>query len=39
VERVDSRYDKRHLKRAIDRVVVTPLANLATSQVRLRQLW
>jgi len=36
VEGVDCRYGARHLKRAIERFVVTPLANLAaTKQVRL----
>ena len=36
VEGMDSRYGARHLKRAIERFVVTPLANLAaTRQVRL----
>ena len=37
-EGVDSRYGARHLKRAIERFVVTPLANLAaTRQVRVGQ--
>jgi ATP-dependent Clp protease ATP-binding subunit ClpB len=38
VEGMDCRYGARHLKRAIERFVVTPLANLAaTRQVRLGQ--
>src|SRR4029453_2658567 len=38
VEGMDCRYGARHLKRAIERFVVTPLANLAaTKQVRLGQ--
>ena len=39
VEGVDCRYGARHLKRAIERFVVTPLANLAaTKQVRLGEI-
>ena len=39
VEGMDCRYGARHLKRAIERFVVTPLANLAaTKQVRLGEI-